>query len=185
MQKNKPKLALLLLSASLLLTGCAPAIPQSPEEHAARVYAQMHSLYSAATNYKKEHGTLPAGPPNQIAERLVADGYLKSYPRPDPAIFGRQPIRPYQIIPNYDEMDAWTTPDPVIYLPGLKDEICRAFNNRYSSNQSGPTIYDFEANNNKYPGTIIGRHMLLYAIKWKSEDVDNCEIEWVIEYNKD
>jgi hypothetical protein len=172
---------LLVLTALTLTSGCMPA---SPEGHADLIYKQMKSIHEAATDYQNDHGGLPTGDFFAVKETLITDRYIKSYPQPLPSIFGEPNPEGYRFDPRYDTVDAGMSPDAVIALWGLKDEICKAFNNRYSSNQSGPTIFDWEAAGKKYPGEAIGTNMLIYAIKWKTNSIDDCEVNWVLEYQE-
>ncbi len=171
---------LLVLTALTLTSGCMPA---SPEGHADRIYKQMKSIHEAATDYQNDHGSLPAGNFLAVKKGLISDGYIKSFPIPLPSVFGKPYAEGYRIDPGYGTADAGPNPDTIITLWGLKDLICMAFNNRYSSNQSGLTIFDYEAAGKKWPGEAIGDNMLIYAIKWKTDAVDDCEVNWVFEYN--
>ncbi len=177
-------IGLLLLAVSSLTSGCMPAAFLSTEGHAKRVHKQMQSIYEASEEYETDHGSLPAGRYLAPKEELISGGYIKRFPQPHSSIFGKPNPEGYRYAPRYDNMDASRNPDSAIVLWGLRDEICEAFNNLYSSNNSGPTIFDWEAAGKRYPGEAIGRNMLIYAIKWKTEDVDNCEVNWVLEYHE-
>ena len=172
--------SLFVLAALTLTSGCMPA---SPEGHADRIYKQMKSIHKAATDYQNDHGGLPPGNFSAVKKGLISNGYIKSFPIPHPAVFGKPYAEGYRIDPAYDTADAGTNPDTIITLWGLKDAICMAFNNSYSSNQSGLSIFDYEAAGKRYPGEAIGQNMLIYAIKWKTADVDDCEVNWVFEYD--
>jgi hypothetical protein len=170
---------LFVLTALTLTSGCMPA---SPEGHAKQIHKEMQTIYDAAMDYKSDHGSLPHGDFRAAKEELISGGYIKLFPQPHPSIFGKPYPEGYRLSPQYDTMDAGSDPDYALGLWRLKDEICKAFNNLYSSNNSGPTIFDFEAAGKKYPGEVIGSDMLVYAIKWKTKDVDNCEVNWVLKY---
>jgi hypothetical protein len=172
---------LIVFIALTLTSGCMPA---TPEGHADRVFKQMQTIHKAATDYQNDHGSLPAGNYKATKEKLISGDYIKSFPLPHPSIFGTPNPEGYRFSTMYARMDAGPNKDAAIVLWGLKDEICKAFNTLYSSNNSGPTIFDYEAAGKKYPGEAIGRNMLIYAIKWRTHVVDDCEVNWVLEYNE-
>lgn len=162
------------------MAGCPGLLPTT-EDLALKTYNDMRTIAEAVERYKRDHGALPAGDFHHARAALVLGGYIKNYPSPHPTIFAKKPMD-YRVDPRYDKMDAGSTYDAAVVVWGLKDEFCREFNDRYSSDNSGPTIYDWEAKGKKYPGETIGRHMTTYAIKWESDAVDDCEVEWVVEY---
>lgn len=169
----------------LLTTGCAVKLPETPEEHATYVYNQMASIEKAAQKYKKDHGLFPQARSKEAESMLTEGGYIEKFPQPLDVIFGPEGNQSgYRYDSAYDRMDDNPVPDTAIAVWGLRDEICRMFNALYASNGSGPTIFDYQANGNRYPGTAIGTDMRLYAIKWKSDAIDDCEINWVIQYNE-
>jgi hypothetical protein len=176
-----PYLRLLTLSIFALgLSGCI-----SPEGHAKRVHKQMTGLQKVLLQYEEENGHLPEGSSASVKKALIAEGFLKRYPRPHSSLFGLETegtAGEYMFHSEWDRMDEGPTLDSALGLSGLTDDFCRLFNSLYSSDSSGPNIYDFEANNRQYPATTIGKHMLIYAIKWESETVDDCTIEWVVRY---
>lgn len=174
-------LGLLVLAGSALTAGCMPARPATTGDLAERVYSDMRSISEGAQRYRAQHGALPEGNFWQLRSTLVLGGYIKEYPNPPAAIFAKEPID-YRIDPQYDTMDTGPDPDVAIAVWGLKDMVCEEYNRRYASDNSGATIFDWEANGKKYPGEAIGKHMTTYAIKWTTDAVDDCEINWVVEY---
>ena len=170
-----PAIALLALG----LFGCAPT---SPEGHAKLVHKQMTTLQNKVLEYESDQGQLPEGNYIKAKQSLIDGGYLKRYPQPHPSLFGPGVKGEYQFHPGWSPMDEGPLPDSALVLSGLKDEFCRLYNSLYSSNNSGLTIYDYQANNRKFPGTTIGKQMKIYAIKWKTETKDDCTIEWVVRY---
>jgi hypothetical protein len=176
-----PYLRLLALAfLALGLSGCIPAM-LSPEGHAKRVYKQMSGLQKVLLKYEAEHGHLPQGNYTTAEKALIKEGYLKRYPQADPSLFGPEGGE-YQFHPNWDKMDEGSAVDSILVLSGLKDDFCKLYNNLYSSNNSGFTIYDWEANGKRYPATTIGKNMRIYAIKYETATQDFCWIEWVISY---
>jgi hypothetical protein len=170
-----------LIAGAIVTTGCIPARPLTIEDQAERVYKDMAYINKDVHKYMKKHGPLPSISSDSTKALIIKNGYLKRFPSPPPEIFTSKPMD-YELNPNYDRMDAGTDIDAAIQVGGLKDSVCIEYNSRFGSDKSGPAIYDYEKNNDRYPGEAIGREMITYAIKWKSDAVDDCEIEWVIEY---
>jgi hypothetical protein len=169
------------LLAMILMTGCQAGRIAPTEDLAEKTYNDLGLISEAVTRYKEDHGDFPRGDFWQVRATLFQEGYLKAFPSPAPGIFSGQTMD-YRLDTKFAKMDDNAEQDAAIAVWGLKDDFCRAFNNRYSSDHSGATIYDWEAAGKKYPGQTIGRHMKTYAIKWESDAVDDCEVEWVIEY---
>lgn len=174
-------LGLTILTGSALMVGCLPGFAPSTEDLAEKIHNDMRVISEAVHSYKAEHGAYPEGTFWKVRSVLVLGGYIEDFPTPPASIFAQQP-RNYEISPEYDTMDSGPVKDAAIVVFGLKDEVCREYNRLYASDNSGPTIYDWEARGKQYPGEAIGTHMKTYAIKWNSDAVDDCEIEWVVEY---
>ncbi len=174
-----PVLAFVL--TALLFSGCQPAKPSSTAVLAEQIYLDLQTINAGAQEYITEHGSLPPGSFWQARATLVLEGYITDYPTPPPAAFTGKLID-YRLDPEYGKMDTGKTPDAAIAVWGIKDDICREYNRRYAGDEIGPEIFDWEAKGKKYPGEAIGRHIKTYAIKWDSDAVDGCEIEWVIKY---
>lgn len=175
-------LKLAVISATMLAAGCAPARPSTPEDQAQRVYKDMRAINKVAQRYIKKHGALPEGGARNARAQLFTETFFSTkFPTAPAEIFTTKPMD-YQLTPEYDPMDAGRIPDAAIAVWGLKDSVCREYNRRFASDKSGPIIYDYEANAKRYPGESIGRQMITYAIKWETADIDDCEIEWVVEY---
>ncbi len=178
---KRPKKALLelvVIAGAMLTAGCIPGHPLTVEDQAQKVYNDMRKINNTAQKYIKKHGDLPAGSARSTRALLFTD---KKFPTPPPEIFAGKPME-YQLTAEYDRMDAGPISDAAIAVWGLKDSVCIEYNLRFASAALGPVIYDNEQNNNRYPGEAIGREMITYAIKWKTADVDDCEIEWVVKY---
>ena len=179
----KPKKALLqcvVFATALLAAGCIPGRPLTIEDQAKKVYKDMRAINKVAQKYIKKHGDLPAGSARNSRAQLFTNKDLK-FPTPPPEIFTAKPMD-YRLEPGYDKMDAGPIRDAAISVWGLKDRVCSEYNLRFASDKSGPIIYDYEANGKRFPGESIGREMITYAIKWKTADIDDCEIIWVVEY---
>jgi hypothetical protein len=182
---KKALLELVVISGALLTAGCIPGHPLTPEDQAQRVYKDMQSINNVAQRYISKNGDLPADSAGGTRALLFTNAtktfFSTKFPTPPPEIFSTKPMD-YQLTPQYDRMDAGKIHDTAIAVWGLKDSVCREYNRRFASDKSGPIIYDYEANGKRYPGESIGRQMITYAIKWKTADIDDCEINWVVEY---
>jgi hypothetical protein len=170
-----------LVIAAVLLSGCQPASLTTPADLSEKIYLDLQAINAGAQRYISEHGDLPPGNFWKSRATLVLEGYIQDYPTPPSAIFAGEPMD-YRFDPNYGNIDAGDTLDAAIAVWGLKDEICREYNRRYAGDEVGAEIFDWKANGKKYPGEAIGRHITTYAIKWESDAVDDCEIEWVVKY---
>jgi hypothetical protein len=185
MIRTKTLLEVVVISVALLSSGCVPGRPLTPEDQAQRVYNDMRTINAVAQDYMRKHGPLPNFSAQKTRTLLFPETgktfFSTDFPTAPPEIFSIPPMD-YKLTPNYDRMDAGTTQDAAIAVGGLKDSVCREYNLRFASDNLGPLIYDYEANGNRYPGESIGRQMVTYAIKWKTADIDDCEINWVVEY---
>ena len=185
MIRTKTLLEVVVISVALLSSGCVPGRPLTPEDQAQRVYNDMRTINNVAQKYMQKHGSLPKDSAQGTRALLFPETgktfFSTKFPTAPPEIFSTTPMD-YQLTPNYDRMDEGKIQDTAIAVWGLKDSVCREYNLRYASDNLGPLIYDYEANGNRYPGESIGRQVITYAIKWKSADIDDCEINWVVEY---
>lgn len=167
--------------STLLIAGCQSAMTSSRSDLAEQVHQDLKTINASAQEYKKDYGRLPGGNFWEARAALVLEGYITHYPTPPSAIFSEEPMD-YRLDPGYGKMDAGDTPDATIAIWGLKDAICRDYNRRYATEGIGEEIFDWQAQGKKYPGEAIGRHITTYAIKWESDAVNDCEINWVVEY---
>lgn len=174
-------LRLVVLTGSALTAGCLPGHAPTTEDLAEAIHKDMRSISEAVHSYKVEHGSLPEGDFWKVRSALVLGGHIKDFPTPPAAIFSRNPVD-YRIDAQYDTMDAGPDSDAAIAVWGLRDAVCVEYNRRYASDTLGPSVYDWQGRGKQYPGEVIGTHIQTYAIKWTSDAVDDCEIEWVVEY---
>lgn len=175
------RLVPMILATTILLSGCQPAKLTTPADLTEKIHLDLQTINAGAQKYIAEHGDLPPGNFWKSRATLVLEGYIPDYPTPPPAIFAGEPMD-YRFDPNYGNIDAGKTPDAAVAVWGLKDEICREYNRRYAGDEVGAEIFDWTASGKKYPGEAIGRHITTYSIKWESDAVDDCEIEWVVQY---
>lgn len=197
---------LLILFVTLMVYGCTSMTSQNPvlrheqdesrlltaEEFMARVsqsvsiiYDGMNAISEAAERYALDHdGRLPPGNMKTIKSQFLDGGYLKAWPEVPPFAFADPVQYEFNYVNGYDNLDNIGAHDDVIFVPDLKVEVCEEFIRRYSTSGMQDVIYDYEANNDRYPGETIGRHVKIYAITWaRSEKPDYCDIEWVMQYN--
>ena len=149
------------------------------------IYDGMNAISEAAERYALDHdGRLPPGNLKTIKSQFLDSGYLKAWPEVPPFAFADPVQYEFNYVNGYDNLDNVGAHDDVIFVPDLKIEVCEEFVRRYSNSATEDLIYDHEANNNRYPGETIGRHVKIYAITWdRSEKPDYCDIEWVMQYN--
>ena len=149
------------------------------------IYEGMQAIRDAAYQYATDNnGNFPSGSFKVLKALLLDGGYLKTWP-PVPPFAYTDPVQ-YELMykAGYADMDGLGGPDDVIYAQDLKIEVCEEFIQRYSSVGPGDIIYDYEANGKRFPGEVLGRHMIIYAISWSNVDIsDYCDIEWVVHYN--
>lgn len=174
-------LGALALAGTVFMAGCLPSRPPSVEKLAEQVHRDMQAIGEAALSYRNEHGAMPEGDFWKVRSALVLGGHIANYPTPPAAVFASEPMD-YRIDNQYDAMDAGPAADAAVVVWGLRDAVCAAYNAQYAGVPSPPPIYDWEAMGKRYPGEAIGPHLRTYAIKWSSATVDDCEIEWVVEY---
>lgn len=154
-------------------------------QSATLIYVGLNAISDAAKLYSLDHnGRLPPGNKKKIKPQLLDGGYLKAWPMVPPFAFTDPGQNEFIYVNGYDNMDNIGGHDDVIYVQDLKIEVCEEFNRRYSNSATEDVIYDYEANNDRYPGETIGRHVKIYAISWsRSQRPEYCDIEWVMQYN--
>jgi hypothetical protein len=154
-------------------------------QSATLIYVGLNAISDAAKLYALDHnGQLPPGNKKKIKLQFLDGGYLKAWPMVPPFAFTNPVPNEFFYVNGYANMDNIGAHDDVIFVPNLKIEVCEEFNHRYSNSGTEDVIYDYEANNDRYPGETIGRHVKIYAITWaRSEHPDSCDIEWVMQYN--
>jgi hypothetical protein len=154
-------------------------------QSATLIYEGLSSISAAAKLYALDHdGQLPPGNAETVRVLLLDGGYLKAWPVIPPFAFTDPVEIEFYYMNRYDNMDNIGAFDDVIYAQNLKIEVCKEFIRRYSSFGTGDDIYDYEANEDSYPGETIGRYVKVYAISWsKTTSPDYCDIEWVMQYN--
>jgi hypothetical protein len=204
---------LLYLLLAVLAYGCAAGSPKSTElrhesgelrhesaenallteekfmdrasKSAAMIYEGLRAINDAAKLYAVDNNdSLPPGTQDVVRALLLDGGYLKEWPVA-PAFAFANPVQNDFIYHNtYDDTDGLGPKDKVLYVRGLKNEVCEKFIRRYSSPGFGDKIYDFEAAGKKYPGETLGRHIKIYAVNWSmATSPDYCDILWVVKYN--
>jgi len=198
---------LLLLLITLLLYGCAGTLPlhdttllheqfenglMSKQEFNDRVtqsatliYEGMRTINDAASRYALDNsGKLPTGNVKVVRSLLLEGGYLEAWPVIPPFAFTDPVQSDFKYWAGRADMDGIGELDDAISASQLKVEVCESFIHRYSSFGPGDIIHNYEANGEKYPGKVVGRHIKIYAITWSwSESLDYCDIEWVVQYN--
>ena len=150
------------------------------------IYEGMRTVSEAAQKYALDNNdTLPiSNPQKTVKELLLEGGYLNSWPTVPPFAFTDPTQLELKYANGYDDMDGIGAPDDVIFLQDVKIEVCKEFIRRYSSTGFDDIIYNYEANKEKYPGEVFGRHIKIYAINWAGEEyIEYCDIEWVMQYN--
>jgi hypothetical protein len=154
-------------------------------QSATLIYEGMRAINDAAKQYATDNdGKLPGSNISKVKELLLDGGYIEQWPVIPPFAF-TDPIQ-YELkyTNGYADMDGIGAVDDVIYAQDLKNEVCEEFILRYSSAGPEDIIYDYEANRERYPGEVFGRHMKIYAINWYGTNPDGyCDIEWVMQYN--
>jgi hypothetical protein len=170
-------------SESSLLT--EEAFMERVSQSATMIYESMQAINDAAKLYAIDNnGSLPSGKTKLVESLLLDGGYLKEWPPIPPFAFTDPVQYEFKYANGYDNMDGLGERDDVIYAQDLKIEICEEFVHRYSSDDLGAIVYDYEANGDRYPGEVFGRHVKIYAINWTTGiSPDYCDIEWVMQYN--
>ena len=147
------------------------------------IYEGLNIIDDAARQYFIDSkGRLPRNG-TQLRALLLDGGYLEAWPVAPPFAFFGQDQGSFKLFRGYADVDGVGTMDDVITVMELKNEVCQEFVRRYASPGFGDIIYDFEAAGNKYPAETAGGHIKIYSIRWATEDVDYCDILWVIEYS--
>ena len=149
------------------------------------IYEGLSSISTAAQLYAQDHeGRLPSGNSDKVKKLLLDGGYLNAWPVIPPFAFTNPVQDELSYMNRYDNLDNIGERDDIIYAQDLKIEVCEEFSRRYSSPGLEDVIYDYEANEDNYPGETIGRHIKVYAISWsKTTSPDYCDVEWVVRYN--
>jgi hypothetical protein len=205
-RKSKMK-NLLLLLITLFFYGCASTLPlpdttllheqfenglvskqefmERVEQSATLIYEGMSAINEAAKQYALDHNDkLPTGNVKVTRSLLLEGGYLEAWPVIPPFAFTEPVQTDFKYWAGAADMDGIGKPDDWISASDLKVEVCENFIRRYSSFGPGDIIHNYEANGEKYPGKVVGRHIKIYAITWSwSESLDYCDIEWVVQYN--
>jgi hypothetical protein len=198
---------LLLLLITLFFYGCAGTLPlhdttllheqfenglMSKQEFNDRVtqsatliYEGMSTINDAASRYALNNSDkLPTGNVKAVRSLLLEGGYLEAWPVIPPFAFTDPVQTDFKYWAGRADMDGIGEMDDWISAPQLKVEVCEDFIRRYSSFGPGDIIHNYEANGEKYPGKVVGRHIKIYAITWSwTESLDYCDIEWVVQYN--
>ena len=152
---------------------------------ATQVYEGLSAISDAAKLYAIDNDDrLPTGGSSDVRALLLDRGYLSAWPEVPAFAFTNPEQGDFKYSGGYADMDGVGAFDDVIYAQDLKIEVCEEFSRRYSSPGLEDVIYDYEANEDNYPGETIGRHMKVYAISWsKTTSPDYCDVEWVMRYN--
>ena len=146
------------------------------------IYEGLHIIDDAARQYFIDsEGRLPRTG-NHLRDLLLDGGYLDVWPVAPPFAFFSPVQGPIKFFRGYADVDGVGTLDDVITVMQLKNEVCQDFVRRYASPGFSDTIYDFEAAGNKYPTETTGGHIKVYAVRWETDEVDYCDILWVMEY---
>jgi hypothetical protein len=170
-------------SESSLLT--EEAFMERVSQSVTQIYEGLRAISDAAKLFAIDNdGNLPTGGFSKIRASLLDGGYLNAWPVLPPFAFTDPDDLDLKYSDGYDNMDGLGEMDDVIYAQDLKIEVCEEFVHRYSSDDLGDIIYDYEANGEKYPGEVLGRHVKIYAITWSMDkSPEYCDIEWVMQYN--
>jgi hypothetical protein len=198
----------LLLLSVLFICGCTSITPESKglnvttllhetsesallteEEFMDRVSRSADIIYegmnviSDATNqfYIDNNGLLPPAR-KSLRDLLLDGGYLEEWPVAPPFAFFDRRQGHFRFFRGYADVDGVGKLDDVITVIELKNEVCQVFTRRYASPGFRDTIYDFEVAGNKYPAEKLGGHIKVYAVRWFTDDVDHCDILWVMDY---
>ncbi len=199
----------LLLLIVLFVHGCASTAPENNElnstalrhetsesellteaefldrvtQSADLIYEGLRAINDAAEQYFIDsNGSLPRTG-NQLRDLLLARGYLEEWPEIPPFAFTEPRVQDdFTYFRGFANVDGVGPLDDVIDLIDLKNEVCQDFIRRYASPGFGDTIYDIEAAGNKYPTEKIGGHIKVYAVRWLTDELDRCDILWVMEY---
>ena len=149
------------------------------------IYEGLSSISTAAQLYALDHeGRLPSGNSDKVKKLLLEGGYLNAWPVIPPFAFTNPAQDELSYMNRYGNLDNIGELDDVVYAQDLKIEVCEEFSRRYSNSGLEDVIYDYEANEDNFPGETIGRHMKIYAISWsKTKSPDYCDVEWVMRYN--
>ena len=197
---------LLVLLIVLFVFGCANVAPKDAElrhesseqallteaefmdrvsQSATMIYEGMRAIIDSVQLYTVDNdGNLPTGSPLEVKALLLDGGYLHEWPAVPPFAFTDPDSLEFKYALGYDDMDGLGEMDDVIFLQDLKVEVCEEFFRLYPGDMPGDVIFDYEANGNKYPGDVFGRHVKVYAITWSTTDpIEYCDIEWVMQYN--
>ena len=127
------------------------------------------------------NGAMPPARMN-LRDLLLDGGYLEEWPVVPPFAFFDRRQGSFRFFSGYADVDGVGKLDDVLTVLRLKNEVCQVFARRYASPGFGDTIYDFEVAGNKYPAETAGGHIKVYAVRWVTDDVDHCDILWVMEY---
>lgn len=154
-------------------------------QSATLIYEGMRAINDAANRYALDNKVdFPIGNYKSARALLLDGGYLESWPVIPPFAFTDPLQTDFRYWPRGADMDGIGEMDDAISAPKLKIEVCENFIRRYSSFGPGDIIHNYEANGEKYPGKLVGRHIKIYAITWSwAESLDYCDIEWVVQYN--
>lgn len=149
------------------------------------IYEGLKDIKAAVELYALDHeGTLPDGPYEQVVQKLIDDGYLEKWPEVPLFAFTEPYQREIKYYRNYDDADSNGVQDTILFVQDLKIEVCEEFSRLYASPGLAKDVYDFEANNKRYPGEAIGRDIKIYTIIWSKKTMpDFCDIHWVLKYN--
>lgn len=181
-------LFVLLFSAGCVTPTTSPIeAPLTKEERLKlavnKLHSDMQTISNALERYKEEQGPWPKG--RGTLQELVTTGYLKAIPTPIDAEFWDQGhAGQYLFDDRYDKMGGGPENDATIYSGYYRDEYCLAFLREYATDLGTlrSDIFDYQGNDNRYPGEVYGSEAKIYAIKFATDDVSQCEINWVIQY---
>jgi hypothetical protein len=200
---------LLLLLIVLFVHGCASTAPENNElnssalshetsesvllteaefmdrvsQSADLIYEGLRTISDATTQYLADSNiSRPSKDGKAVRSLLLDGGYLKEWPVVPPFAFTDPVQYDFTYYRGFDDVDGLGALDDVISVLKVKNEVCQVFVRRYASPGFGDTIYDFEAAGKKYPGETIGGHIKVYAVNWLKDELDHCEILWVMDY---